>query len=86
LILEPTGTFSQTVTWNQLMTYDTGEYNIIQNAIHFTVTHHEPTENQGQPLSWATSFTYYVYPINATSMTVEDRTMNTRWTMVKTGP
>jgi len=86
LILEHTGTFSQTVTWNGLMTLDTGEYNIIGNAVHFTVTHHEPTEFQGQPMSWVASFTYFVTPIDATSMMVEDHIMNTNWTMYKTGP
>ncbi|MCX6064740.1 MAG: hypothetical protein NT121_03165 [Chloroflexi bacterium] len=86
LILEHTGTFSQTVTWNGLMTLDTGEYNIIGNAVHFTVTHHEPTEFQDQPMSWVTSFTYFVTPIDATSMQVEDHIMNTSWTMYKTGP
>jgi hypothetical protein len=86
LILEHTGTFSQVVTWNGLMTLDTGEYNIVGNAIHFTVTHHEPTEYQGQPLTWITSFTYFVTPIDATSMNVEDHIMNTSWMMYKTGP
>jgi|GEM_PF-4903238 len=86
LILERTGTFSQTVTWNGLMTLDTGEYNIIGNAVHFTVTRHEPTEFQGKPMSWVASFTYFVTPIDATSMTVEDHIMNTSWIMYKTGP
>jgi hypothetical protein len=86
LILEYTGTFSQSVTWNNLMTLDTGEYNVIGNAIHFTVTHHEPTEYLGQQLTWPTSFTYFITPIDATSMTVEDHIMNTSWTMYKTGP
>jgi hypothetical protein len=86
LILERTGTFSQVATWNDLMTLDTGEYNIVGNAIHFTVTHHEPTEYKGQPLTWVTSFTYFVTPIDATSMYVEDHIMNTSWTMYKTGP
>lgn len=86
LILEHTGTFSQTVTWNGLMTLDTGEYNIIGNAVHFTVTRHEPTEYLGQPMSWVASFTYFVTPIDATSMQVEDRIMNTSWTMYKIGP
>jgi hypothetical protein len=86
LILEHTGTFSQTVVWNGLMTLDTGEYNIIGDAVHFTVTHHEPTEFQGQPMSWVASFTYFVTPITSTSMQVEDRIMNTSWTMYKTGP
>jgi hypothetical protein len=86
LILERTGTFSQVVTWNDLMTLDTGEYNIVGNAIHFTVTHHEPTEYKGQSLTWVTSFTYFVAPIDATSMNVEDRIINTSWTMYKTGP
>jgi hypothetical protein len=86
LLLEPTGTFSQTVRWGDLMTYDTGEYTIIQNAIHFTVTHHEPAEYKGQPMTWVASFTYFVTPIDATSMTVEDHIMNTSWTMYKTGP
>ncbi|MEI7849764.1 MAG: hypothetical protein WCK35_28475 [Chloroflexota bacterium] len=86
LILEYTGTFSQTVVWNGLMTLDTGEYNIIGNAVHFTVTHHEPTEFQGKPMSWVASFTYFVTPITSTSMQVEDHIMNTSWTMYKTGP
>jgi hypothetical protein len=86
LILEHTGTFSQAVTWNDLMALDTGEYNIVGNAIHFTVTHHEPTEYMGQPLTWVTSFTYFVTPIDATSMIVEDHIMDTSWTMYKTGP
>lgn len=86
LILEHTGTFSQTVVWNGLMTLDTGEYNIIGKAVHFTVTHHEPTEFQGKPMSWVASFTYFVTPLTATSMQVEDHIMNTSWTMYKTGP
>ena len=86
LILEHTGTFSQTVAWNGLMTLDTGEYNIIGNAVHFTVTHHEPTEFQGKPMSWVASFTYFVTPLTSTSMQVEDRIMNSSWTMYKTGP
>ena len=68
------------------MTYDTGEYTIIQNAIHFTVTHHEPTEYLGKQMTWPASFTYFVTPIDETSMMIEDRIMNTSWTMVKTGP
>ena len=86
LILEHTGTFSQTVVWNGLMTLDTGEYNIIGNAVHFTVTHHEPTEFQGKPMSWVASFTYFVTPLTSTLMQVEDRIMNSSWTMYKTGP
>ena len=86
LILERTGTFSQTVNWNGLMTLDTGEFNIIGDAVHFTVTHHEPTEYLGKTLSWVTSFTYFITPIDATTMTVEDHVMNTTWTMDKTGP
>jgi hypothetical protein len=86
LVLEHTGTFSQAVTWNGLMTLDTGVYTIIGNAVHFTVTHHEPTEYMGQPLSWVTSFTYFVTPVDATTMQVEDHIMKTSWTMHKTGP
>jgi len=86
LILERTGTFSQTVNWNGLMTLDTGEFNLIGQAVHFTVTHHEPTEYQRKPLTWVTSFTYFITPIDATSMRVEDHVMNTSWTMDKTGP
>jgi hypothetical protein len=86
LILEPTGTFSQTVTWNELITYDTGQYTIVGDAIHFTVTNHEPKVYKGQPMSYVTSFTYFITPIDDYTIIIEDHIANTQWEMYRSGP
>ena len=86
LILEHTGTFSQVVTWGDLMTYDVGIYEVGDGFIHFSVTDHEPKEYLGQEMTWVNSFTYFITPIDQNTMVVEDRIMNTQWTMYRTGP
>ena len=79
LILENTGTFSQQVTWGDMMTYDTGTYVVMDGFIHFYVDHHEPQYYQGQPMSYVTSFSYYYTPYDANTMLFEDHTMGTSW-------
>ena len=71
LILEFTGTFSQVVTWGDLMTYDVGFYEEGDGFIHFSVTDHEPKEYLGQEMTWVNSFTYFITPMDQNTMVVE---------------
>jgi hypothetical protein len=83
LILEPTRTFSQQVLFNDLMTYDTGTYQVGQGFIHFAVENHEPKVYKGQEMTWVNSFTYFYTPVDANSMILEDRIASTRWTVYR---
>ena len=83
LILEHTGTFSQQVVLNDLMTYDTGAYQVGDGFIHFTVTNHEPKVYKGKQMTWVNSFTYFYTPVDANSMILEDHIAGTRWTVYR---
>ena len=83
LILEQTGTFSQTVTWGDLMTLETGTYVVGDGFIHFVVENHQPQSYQGQPMSWVDSFTYFFTPVDADTMGLEDHVAGTQWTVYR---
>jgi hypothetical protein len=83
LILEHTGTFSQQVVLNDLMTYDTGTYQVGNGFIHFTVENHEPKVYKGKEMTWVNSFTYFFTPVDANSMVFEDHIAGTRWTVYR---
>jgi hypothetical protein len=83
LILEHTRTFSQQVVLNDLMTYDTGTYQVGDGFIHFAVTNHEPKVYKGKQMTWVNSFTYFYTPVDANSMILEDHIMGTRWTVYR---
>lgn len=79
LILQADGQFSQTISWNNLMTYDAGTYEAGAGFLHFAVQDHQPTEYNGQPLTWPTSFTYFFTIVTADHIVLEDRIVNTQW-------
>lgn len=79
LVLEYTGTFSQTVTAGSLMTWDVGTYAVGNGFIRFVVENHEPKEYLGQTMSWATGFTYYYTFIDEDTLLLEDRLIDTSW-------
>jgi hypothetical protein len=83
LILEHTRTFSQQVVLGDLMTYDTGTYQVGDGFIHFAVTNHEPKVYKGKDMTWVNSFTYFYTPVDANSMTLEDHIAGTRWTVYR---
>jgi hypothetical protein len=83
LILEHTGTFSQQVILNDLLTYDVGTYAVGDGFIRFIVENHEPKTYKGQDMHWLTSFTYFYTVLDAGSMSLEDRVGGTRWTVYR---
>lgn len=78
-ILERTRTYSHMVRWSDLMTYEVGEYQVLEGAIHFSVRDYEPKVYKGtemsRPLSWTVRYTV----VDENTMIWEDRIMQTRW-------
>ena len=60
VIFFPNGTYSRAHVLGDMMTRDTGRYEIVENWIHFYLQNWSPTEYRGQPLSWPTSDTWVV--------------------------
>jgi hypothetical protein len=83
LVLKDDGTFSRTVTWGGLMTWDIGLYEVGGGFIHFAVQDHEPKEYLGQPLSYVTSFTYFYTFVDNDHVVFEDHLINTQWDMYR---
>ena len=64
VIFFPDGTYSRSHRLGNLMTRDTGTYQLVQNWIHFRLQNWGPTEYMGKPLSWPTSDTWVVTNFN----------------------
>lgn len=79
VILKPNGTFSKTVKWRGLFTYDVGTYTVGRGFIHFKITDHEPKYYKGVKQQWVKSETIFFRMVNRNRMTCEDRIMKTRW-------
>ncbi len=79
VILKRNGTFSKTVKWRGLMTYDVGTYTVGNGFIHFKITDHEPKVYKGVPQRWVKSETIFFRLVNRNRMVCEDRIMKTRW-------
>jgi hypothetical protein len=79
VILKRNGTFSKTVKWRGLMTYDVGTYIVGNGFIHFKITDHDPKWYKGVSQKWVKSETIFFRMINRNRMVCEDRIMKTRW-------
>lgn len=78
-ILERTSTYSHMARWRDLMTYEVGEYQVLEGAIHFSVRDYEPKVYKGTEMSRPLSWTVWYTVVDENTMIWEDRIMNTRW-------
>lgn len=78
-ILQRNNNYSHQVRWNDLMTYETGVYQVGDGFIHFNVQDYQPKTYKGTDLSRPLSWTVYFTVVDANTMVWEDRIMNTRW-------
>ena len=97
LILGPAKQFSQQAILGGLMTYDVGTYQVGEGFIHFDVLDHEPKKyhhknddsdsdndndsDNDTEMHWLTSWTYFYTVVDENTMTFEDRTANSSWTV-----
>ncbi len=79
VILKRNGTFSKTVKWRGLFTYDVGVYSVGNGYIHFRITDHEPKVYKGIQQKWVKSETIFFRLVNRNHMICENRILKTRW-------
>jgi hypothetical protein len=82
-ILERNNDYSHQVHWNDLLTYETGEYETGPGYIHFTVQDYQPKTYKGTELSRPLSWTVWYTVIDENTMRWEDRTLNTNWLVTR---
>ena len=64
----PNGTYQRTHRAGGLFTYDNGNYEIVQNWIHFHLQDFGPTQFMGKPMNWPSSDTWEVTAFDGQSL------------------
>ncbi len=83
MILQPNGSYSYLVRWGDLMTWETGLYEVGQGFIHFSVQDYEPKEYKGTAMLRPTSWTVFYTVVDQDTMIWEDRVLGTQWTVYR---
>ncbi len=68
VIFFPNGTYRRSHRLNDLMTFDTGSYTIVQNWIHFKLEGYGPRIYKGQPMQWPESDTWVVNQLDSRTL------------------
>ena len=64
VVFFPNGTYSRSHSLGTLMTYDSGQFEVVSNWVHFYLQKWAPTEYLGRPMTWPTSDTWIVTRFN----------------------
>ena len=83
VILERTGTYSMQAWWSDLLTYETGTYQVGDGFIHFMLTNYEPKIYKGRWMSRPMTWTAWYTIVDQNTMEWEDRIVKSRWTVYR---
>lgn len=67
-IFFPNGAYRRTHVMGQLMTWDSGDFSVVQNWIHFRLQNYGPTRYRGQELQRPASDTWVVHHFDGQSL------------------
>jgi hypothetical protein len=81
MILQPNGSYSYQVILGDLMTWETGFYEVGSGYIHFTLQNYGPTTYKGTELSRPMSWSVFYTVVDADTMVWEDRVLGSQWTV-----
>lgn len=81
MILQPNGSYSYQVVLGDLMTWETGFYEVGPSYIHFSLQNYGPTTYKGTELSRPMSWTVFYTVVDENTMVWEDAVLGNRWTV-----